>query len=140
MPNALSQKILHDIKHVQRVIGSILYYARAVDLTVLMALSTIASEQAKGKESTMKKTKQLLDYLATHPDATIRFHASDMILNIHLDASYLSAANAHSRACGHFLMGWKANPTKPIKLNGAFFTLYYAQFYDSSLHPPRRQN
>ena len=112
-----------DIKHVQRVIGSILYYARAVDLTVLMALSTIASEQAKGTESTMAKTKQLLDYLATNPDATIRFHASDMILNIHSDASYLSAANAHSRACGHFFMGWKADPTKPIKLNGAFFTL-----------------
>jgi hypothetical protein len=91
------------------VIGSILYYARAVNLTVLMALSTIASEQAKGTESTMEKTKQLLDYLATHPDATIRFHASDMILNIHSDASYLSAANAHSRACG--LFSWDGKPT-----------------------------
>ena len=95
-----------DIKHVQRVIGSILYYAQAVDLTVLMALSTIASEQSKGTENTMLKTKQLLDYLATHPNATVRFHASDMILNIHLGASYLSEANAHSRACGHFFMGW----------------------------------
>jgi hypothetical protein len=46
-----------DIKHVQQVIGSILYYACAVDLTVLMALSTIASKQAKGKENTMLKTK-----------------------------------------------------------------------------------
>jgi hypothetical protein len=42
-----------EIKHIQRVIGSILYYARAVDLTVLMALSTIASEQAHGMENTM---------------------------------------------------------------------------------------
>jgi hypothetical protein len=41
----------------------------------------------------------------------------------HLDLSYLSEANAHSRACGHFFMGWHADPTKPIKLNGAFFTL-----------------
>ncbi len=97
-----------EIKHVQRVIGSILYYARAINLTVLMALSTIASKQAKGTENTMTKTKQLLDYLATHPDATVCFHASDMILNIHSNASYLSAANAHSRACGHFFMGWKA--------------------------------
>ncbi len=46
-----------------------------------------------------------------------------MILNIHSDVSYLSEANAHSRACGHFFMCWRANPTKPIKLNGAFFTL-----------------
>jgi hypothetical protein len=112
-----------EIKHIQRVIGSILYYARAVDLTVLMALSTIASGQAHGTENTMRKTKQLLDYLVTHSEATVRFHASDMILNIHLDASYLSEANAHSRACGHFFIGWKADPTKPIKLNRAFFTL-----------------
>jgi hypothetical protein len=112
-----------DIKQVQCVINSILYYARAVDLTVLMALSTIASEQSRGTESTMKKCKQLLNYLATHPDATVHFHASNMILNIHSDASYLSNANAHSQACGHFFMGWKPDATKPIKLNGAFFTL-----------------
>jgi hypothetical protein len=112
------------IKHIQRVIGSILYYAQAVNLTVLMAFSTIASEQAHGTEKTMHKMKQLLDYLATHSEATIRFHASEMVLNIHSDASYLSEVNAHSRACGHFFMGWKAGPTKPIKLNRAFFTLW----------------
>jgi hypothetical protein len=88
-----------------------------------MALSTIASKQAKGTQQTMAKTKQLLDYLATHPNSTVRFHASNMILNIHLDTSYLSKANAHSRACGHFFMGWRADPTKLVKLNGAFFTL-----------------
>ena len=91
-----------------------------MDLTVLMAFSTIASEQAHGMENTMRKTKQLLDYLATHSEATVCFHGSDMVLNIHLDASYLSEANARSRACGHFFMGWKADPTKPITLNGAF--------------------
>jgi hypothetical protein len=60
-----------NIKHIQGVIGSILYYARAIDLTVLMALSTIASKQAHGTEITMQKTKQLLDYLATHLDVTV---------------------------------------------------------------------
>jgi hypothetical protein len=90
---------------------------------MLLALSTIASEQLKGTEHTMTKTKQLLDYLATHPNAMVRFHASDMILNIHLDALYILEANAHSQACGHFFMGWCADPTNPIKLNGAFFTL-----------------
>jgi hypothetical protein len=71
----------------------------------------------------MMKTKQHMDYLASHPGATVRFYASNMILNNHSDASYLSEANAHSRACGHFFMGWKADPAKPITLNGAFFTL-----------------
>ena len=39
--------ILNDagIKRVQKIVGSILYYARAVDMTVLMALSSIAMEQ-----------------------------------------------------------------------------------------------
>ena len=39
-----------EIKHIQRVVGSILYYARAVDLTVLMDLSTIASEQTRAAQ------------------------------------------------------------------------------------------
>jgi hypothetical protein len=39
-----------------------------------------------------------MDYLATHPDATIRYQASDMILAIHSDASYLSETELRSRA------------------------------------------
>ncbi len=71
----------------------------------------------------MEKAKQLLDYLATHPNATIRYHASDMIMNVHSDASYLSELDARSRACGHFFMGWSPTDGDPIQLNGAFFTL-----------------
>jgi hypothetical protein len=75
---------------IQKVTRSVLYYARAVDPTVLMPLNNIATEQTKATEKTQAATSQLLDYLATHPDATIRYHASDMILHIHSDASYLS--------------------------------------------------
>jgi hypothetical protein len=77
-------------QRVQQIVGSILYYARAVDMTVLMALSTIAMSQAKPTEHTMERCLQLMDYLATHSDAKIRFYASDMVMNIHSDASYLS--------------------------------------------------
>jgi hypothetical protein len=94
-----------------------------MDITVLMALSSIAMEQTKGTSNTMEKAKQLLDYLVTNPDATIWYRASGMIINIYSDASYLSEADTHSRACGHFFMGWNANDGGPIKLNGAFFTL-----------------
>jgi hypothetical protein len=38
------------IKRVQKIMGSILYYARAVDMTVLMALSSIVVEQTKATE------------------------------------------------------------------------------------------
>jgi hypothetical protein len=124
LPVDISPKLSPDeIKEIQRVIGSILYYARAVDITVLMALSSIAIEQSKGTTNTMEKAKQLLDYLATYPNATIRFRASDMIMNVHSDASYLSESDARSRACGHFFMGWTPKDGDPIKLNGAFFTL-----------------
>jgi hypothetical protein len=94
-----------EIKAVQKIVGSILYYAQAVDMTVLMALSMIASKETKGTEHTMEKALQILDYLATHPDAMIRFRPTDMVMNIHLDASYLSAPNSRSRACGHFFLG-----------------------------------
>ncbi len=112
-----------EIKEVQKIVGIILYYARAVDLTVLMVLSTIASEQTKGTEKTLEKAYQVLDYLASHLDAVVRFRASDMVMNIHSDASYLSEPNARSRACGHFFMGALPIDGKPIKLNGAFHTL-----------------
>jgi hypothetical protein len=87
---------------IQKVTGSVLYYARAVDPTVLMPLNDIATEQTKATEKTQAATNQLLDYLATHPDATIRYHASDMILHMHSDASYLSVSNARSRLRGLF--------------------------------------
>ncbi len=69
-----------EIKQVQKIDGSILYYARAVDMTVtvLMALSLIASEQTKGTEHTYEKAYQVLNYLASHPDAVVKFQASDM--------------------------------------------------------------
>ena len=36
------------IKRIQQIVGSILYYARAVDMTVLAALSTISINPNKG--------------------------------------------------------------------------------------------
>ena len=99
---------------VQQVVGSILYYERAVDLTALMSLSTIASEQAKATGHTIETMEQMLDYMAMNPDATMHFRASDMILNIHSDASYLSVRNGRSRACGHFFLGWMPRDGKEI--------------------------
>ena len=64
---------------------------------------------------------QLLDYLASNSEVKVRFHASDMIMNIHLDASYLSKTKVRSQACGHFFMGWMPTNGEPIQLNGAFY-------------------
>ncbi len=70
----------------------------------------------------MEKAKQLLDYLATYPNATMHFCASDMIMNVHSDILYLSESDARSRACGHIFMGWSPVNGDPTHLNGTFFT------------------
>jgi hypothetical protein len=90
------------IKRVQQIIGTIHYYARAVDITTLVALSSITSEQTKATTATKTQVTQLLDYLYTHKDATIQYVASDMVLNVHSDASYLSEPKAR-RHLGVFL-------------------------------------
>jgi hypothetical protein len=82
----------------QEVIGVFLYYGRAVHPTMLTALSTIASAQAKPTEDTMMRCKQFLDYAATHQDAIITYKKSDMVLVVHSDASYPSEPYARSRA------------------------------------------
>ena len=107
-----------DEKYIRQVVGSFLYYARAVDLTILAALSDIAAEQAQPTERTMKRVEQLLDYMHTNPNAVIRFRASDMVLNVHSDASYLSASRARSRAGGYFFLGSLPKNGEPIFLNG----------------------
>ena len=111
------------IKRIQQIIGTIMYYARAVDLTTLVALSSIASEQTSATADTEKRVLQLLDYLHTHKDATLRYVASDMILNIHSDASYLSEPKARSRLGGTFFMGTKPQDGIPIQLNGPILVL-----------------
>jgi hypothetical protein len=107
--------------NIEKVTRSVLYYARAVDPTIRMPLNDIDTEQTKATEKTQAATNQLLDYLATHPDATIRNHASDMILHIHSDASYLSVSNARSRLGGLFCCGDK--PPQEDTLNGSILNV-----------------
>jgi hypothetical protein len=106
---------------IQKVTGSVLYYTRAVDPTALMPLNDIATEQTKSTEKTQAATNQMLDYLATHPDATIRYHASNMVLHIHSDASYLSVSNALSRLGGLFFLGNKS--PEQDTLNGSILNV-----------------
>ena len=93
-------------KLVQQVTGIFLYYVRCVDPTMLMALSAIAADQSSPTKDTLKKTKQFLDYAASHPDAILTYHASDMVLNVHSNELYLTERKDRSRAGGHF--SWQA--------------------------------
>jgi hypothetical protein len=105
------------IKRIQQIVGTLLYYARAVDNTMLVTLGSLASRQSNATQLTNKDVHQFLDYCATHPAATLRFHASDMRLKIHSDAGYLNESRARSRAGGHFYLGNRDNT--PEVSNGA---------------------
>jgi hypothetical protein len=81
-------------KYIQQVIGTFLYYGQAVDSTMLTTLSSIASTQAAPTAETLANIKTFLDYAATHQDAIITYRASNMVLVVRSDASYLSEPKA----------------------------------------------
>ena len=92
-------------KYVQEVIGTLLYYARCVDNTMLPALGSLATQQVNSMQNTKKLVRQLLNYAPTHPDAIITYRSRrDMVLAGHSNASYLLEINARSRAGGHLFM------------------------------------
>ena len=105
----------------QQLMGTCLFYARAVDCTILPVISSIASEQANAKEETETRIKQLLNYLATLRSAEIKFYESKTILNVHSDASYLSKPKAKSRVAGVYFIGDVPEDRKPLLLNGNIF-------------------
>ena len=77
------------MKHVQQVVGSLLYYDRALDGTMLPVLNTIGSEYVKPTQQTEKKCKRLLDHAATYSNTFIRYYTRDMVLHVDSDAAYL---------------------------------------------------
>ena len=115
-----------EVKTLQELIGVFLFYARAVDNTLLVALGSLASAQARGTQATRDAACHLLNYLASHPDATVRFRASQMQVHAHSDASYLSEPEAKSRVAAYFFLGDKDNPnpnSPPPQPNGAIHVL-----------------
>jgi hypothetical protein len=116
---ALSDK---DVNKLQQLTGTLLYYARAVDTTLIMPINVLESEQSRATADTADKVIKILNYCNTHPETKIRYHASDMILYIHSDASYLSERESKSRAGCFFYMGSSTNTDKKLT-NGAILII-----------------
>ena len=94
--------------------GTFLYYAIAINNTILPDLSEIYSEQYKATNVTEKQVAKLLNYLASNPHTEIQYKASGMQLAIHSDVSYLSISQARIRASGvSFLIEGPPNPNNP---------------------------
>ena len=89
---------------IQSIVGSFLYYGRAVDPTIFPAVNELGITQAAPTQNTATKAKRLCDYLHTHSHATLRYHASDMCLHIDSDAAYLAAPQSKSRVAGFFYL------------------------------------
>ena len=85
-----------------------------------LPLLAIASAQAKPTDETITRCKPFLDYPATHQDTILTYKASDMVLVVHSDASYLSEPKARNQAGGCFFLSSDCdNPAN----NGAVLNL-----------------
>ena len=109
-------------RRIQAVVGSLLYYARAIDGSILPALNEISATQANPTIATEKKIDHLLSFVQHHKNTKNRFYASDMCLHIDSDAAYLVMPGARSRFAGyHYLSKYPQLPlaSPSIPLNGA---------------------
>jgi len=121
-PDDDASALLSEIRkrRIQEIVGSLLYYARAVDNKLLVALSAIASRQAQATVATEQAVHLLLDYVATYPNDGIVYRVSDMILCAHANAGFLNKTNARSRAGAHIFLS--ENDPFP-RFNGAVLSI-----------------
>ena len=68
----------------------------------------------------MRKTHQLLDYIATQEDTVITYNSSNMKLAVHSNASYLSEPKARSQAGEHLFL---SNEATISQNNGAILNI-----------------
>jgi hypothetical protein len=101
-------------KRIQQIIGVLLYYARAVDPTLLVRINKIASTISSATIDTVEAAERVLRYAISNPDASCTYHKSKMVLIVYSDASYLTELESRSRCGGFFFLGddqedWKLN-------------------------------
>jgi hypothetical protein len=106
LPDASPPETFQAITHAQGLVGKLIYNTRAMDPTFISPLSTLAPQLLMSAPANMDAISHLLDYSSTQPESSIGYYASDMQLNIHSDASYLSEPKAKSR-----IVGYPQNPS-----------------------------
>ena len=99
-------------RRLQGILGTFLYYARALDITAAFPVAKLAS--LPHTEHTDELATHFLSYMTAHPHAHVQFHRSDMQHNCHSDASFSGESQARSRAAGfHFLGHYDPTGTAP---------------------------
>lgn len=104
------------ILELQQITGCMLYYARAVDYTMLPAVTAISSDQAHATAATLEDVDRLLAYAVSYPDNQLVLTACDMVLHMQSDGSHLSRSRSRGVAGGIAYFG---NAGEPTHINGA---------------------
>ena len=86
-----------EVRFIQQVTGTFLYYAHARDPTIMIMLSASASEQVSPTDVTLERTKSFLDYVPAYPDTILTSKKSNIVLAVNTNASYLSKPKTRSR-------------------------------------------
>ena len=108
------------IKRVQDILGALIFYGRAAENTVLVALNTIGTKQAAATESTNEAINHLLDYLVTYPNNGIVYRARKMVLAAHSYSGFHNESKGRNRAGAHVFLA-ENEPTP--RWNGPIFTI-----------------
>ena len=91
-------------------VAGLLWIGWIVENKLLVALSTIRSQEAAFTEETMADVHQLLDYYAAYPENGIVYRASTMVLAVHSDTRFNNKSRPRSRACAHTLLSENGKP------------------------------
>ncbi len=98
---------------IQRVVGSLLFYARALDLSILTAVCQLSYYQSNPTQLDLSATHRLLNYVSSHPNPHKTIHLSSMALWVCTDASYLSRPKSGSVAGCSVGLGDPPTPLPP---------------------------
>ena len=74
-------------KRIQSIVGTMLYYERSVDPTMLQEINEILRVQSRPTRDTEEKAIMLLYYAATYTNAILHYKASDMVLHVDSDTT-----------------------------------------------------
>ena len=90
----------------QEIVGSVLYYSRAIDATMLPTVGALSSDQATPTQQLELQANRLLSYCKSYPDNKLVFKKSGMVQIIQSDFSYLTRSHARSVGGGISYLGY----------------------------------
>jgi hypothetical protein len=117
----------------QVIVGTLLYYARTVDPSILTAVHELGSVQAHPTINDIKKVERLLQFVSTHQQGAVRFYASTMQLQVQSDASFLCRPKAKSVLGGYHFLGFPDRTNGPIYCTSKMISCVVASVAEAEL-------